>query len=126
MNTVRKLPFDEWHRLLELDGWLGELPRKGHAVVHVTEDNLGDIIAFWWVLQVYHIEPMWIREDHRGGLIPRRLWAAVQGFLDKCSIFKAFCHTEILPVEDYLERLGMKPLPTRMYIYESGSDSGRR
>jgi N-acetylglutamate synthase-like GNAT family acetyltransferase len=118
MNQVRVLPPDEWHRLLELPGqWLKHLPDESEAVVFAVEDHLGDIIGFWMVLQVYHLEPVWIRPDHRGGLVPRRLWRRIRQFLDSCSIVKAFCLTEKVPVADYLSRLGFEELADRTFRY---------
>lgn len=120
---TRRLPEEEWHRLTELnleEGLLPALPRPGGAEVFVVEDHLGDIVGFWMVRTMVHVEPMWIRQDHRGGLIPRRLWRSVRQFLDTCSVSAAFCLTESSIVGGYLARIGMKELPEKAYIYTHG------
>ena len=123
MSTVRQLPEEEWPRLLDLpDKWLKSLPYSGEGVIVVAEAHKGDSIAFWMVLQAYHIDPVWIREDHRGGLVPRRLWRRIRQFLDSCSIVKAFCLTEQAPVAGYLSRLGFRELSDRTYVYHAKSE----
>ena len=118
MRTIRQLPVEEWPRLLDLpDKWLTQLPAPEEGVVFVAEDHQGDIIGFWMVLQAFHLEPVWIRSDHRGGIVPRRLWRRIRQFLDSCSITKAFCLTEQAPVAGYLSRLGFRELPDRTYTY---------
>ncbi len=101
------------------DTWLESLPEPGTATIFVQEDELGDIVGYWMVLQVLHIEPAWVRPDHRGGLVVGRLWKAMRQFLDTCSVSKAFCLTEIPAVQDYLRRLGIHELPARAYLYEA-------
>jgi hypothetical protein len=128
MNRTRRLPEEEWYRLENL-GWLESTPRPGGAEVFVVEDHLGDIIGFWMVRTMVHIEPIWIREDHRGGLVPRRLWRAVRQFLDTCRIPAAFCMTESPIVADYLTRLGIQELPDKVHLYEpttNGSGAQRQ
>ena len=92
--TTRKLPETEWPKLLELDDtWLARIPAPGTADIFVHEDELGDIIGYGMVLHVRHFEPLWVRADHRGGLVVGRLWKAMCQFLDTCSISRAFCLT---------------------------------
>lgn len=118
--TIRQLPEDEWNRLLALDDdWLQRIPDSGTAAIFVEEDDLGDIVGYWMVLQTFHLEPMWVRPDHRGGLIVSRLWKAMRHFLDTCSIKKAFCMSEIIDVQGYLRRLGFQELPDKVYMYEA-------
>lgn len=118
--TIRQLPEQEWNRLLALDDdWLEKIPEPDTAAIFVQEDDLGDIVGYWMVLQTFHIEPMWVRPDHRGGLVVNRLWKTMRQFLDTCSIKKAFCMTDIPDVQDYLGRLGFQELSSRTYMYEA-------
>jgi GNAT superfamily N-acetyltransferase len=116
--TERLLPVTEWPRLLALErGWLKQLPEAHEAVIFVVEDNTGEIVGYWMVLKAYHLEPVWIHPDHRGKMVPRRLWRCIRDFLDTCSITKAFCLTEQSAVGGYLLRLGLRKLPAAIYEF---------
>ena len=111
-------------RLLTLDEtWLEQLPAPNEAVIFVEEDHIGDIIGYWMVLQTYHLEPAWVRPDHRGGLVIKRLFGAIRQFLDTCRISKAFCSTEHPSTAGYLTRLGFTKLPGESFQYENDSES---
>lgn len=118
-NVVRELPEEEWPRLMELgDPNLKELPDRGGRVRIFVEEEDQEIIGYWMVAAVVHIEPCWVRPDKRGGFVVHRLWGAVRGFLDSCRIPQAFCLTEQAPVANYLTRLGLQELPEKTFLYE--------
>jgi hypothetical protein len=121
---VRELPPHEWYRLLDVgDEDLKVLPtEEDGARVFVQEDHLGDIVGYWVAKLQVHIEPAWVRPDHRGGLVVHRMWKAMRQFLDTCSISQAFCFTGKPLVQGYLERLGLEAMPEKAFIYQCNQE----
>jgi hypothetical protein len=84
--TVRELPPDEWPRLLALGEGLyaetGVLPVPEHNRIMVIEDAESQIAGYWGVFTVVHVEPVWIKPQHRGRIsVVRRLWEGMRDLL---------------------------------------------
>ena len=77
--TTRLLPPDEWPRLVgtEAEGvWPYLDPAR--ASVLVVEDK-GEIIGTWVMMDVLHVECLWIAPAHRGkGSVARRLYVGLK------------------------------------------------
>jgi len=118
MATIRDLPPDEWHRLEGHPALNGQpLPDPTYHRVVVAED--GDaIIAAWFMMQVIHLEPIWIDPKHRGGILPVQLLSTMSAILDSCTVKQAFCFADRPEIADYLRRLGMQQLPYDTFLYE--------
>lgn len=89
--AVRELPPEEWAKVAHLEPFLtAGLPSPEHSRIIVAEQE-GVIVAFWGLFTAVHVEPLWIREDHRQrpGLV-RRLWAAVVTTLRSAQVGTAF------------------------------------
>jgi hypothetical protein len=107
--TVRELPVEEYHRLPSEVSCPPEMTRFAVA------EKDGEIIAYWRLAQVIHLEPIWIHPNHRKGFLVRRLWKQVLSILDVCGISSAFCFSDRDDIADYVQRLGLIELPYRTF-----------
>lgn len=115
---VRDLPQNEWERLWGHPALGGEdLPDPSYHRCVVVEDG-DEIVAAWFMIQVVHLEPVWIHPDYRNGTLPIRMFKEMSAILDSCTISKAFCFADRPEIADYLRRLGMKQLPFETFLYE--------
>ena len=90
MVTFRELEPEEFKDVPEeaLGGF--ELPTVG-CRVFAAIDEVGKIAAIWVMLAVMHIEPLWIRGDHRRSpTILRRLWNMVSDAMDEMGLKAVF------------------------------------
>lgn len=101
--TIRELPPEEFSRLADVPELRGL--EEQEVKVLVGEDD-GEIVAFWLIGLAVHLEPIWVREDKRNGLVVGRLWKEMRRILDACGINSAFSTTGSDEVAGYLERLG--------------------
>lgn len=69
--TLRELPPEEWWKLAEasgpLSGW--QIPAgSDSARILVAEDPTvgGDIVAYWVIAAMVHLDPLWIDAPYRG------------------------------------------------------------
>jgi len=84
-------------------------PDAGTFVVAIVNN---EIIAYWSIFLAVHVEPMWIKEEHRSrvGLI-RRLWNGVLEVLDSFKVLNAFAtikYADVLQSLPAALRLGFK------------------
>jgi hypothetical protein len=74
---ARVLHHDDWTRVprdTELSALVPML-RPGMDEVHVVENDDGEIVGCWALIQAAHAEGIWTREDHRGsGSVLFALW----------------------------------------------------
>lgn len=74
--TTRILPPEEWAKLAhtEMGPALASINPEAITVL-VAEDEHGEPIGCWGLVNFAHLEGMWIREDHRGrGRVLLRMW----------------------------------------------------
>jgi hypothetical protein len=87
-----------------------------HRVVVAEEGE--KIVAAWWMLQVVHLEPVWIDPAHRSSILPVKMLAEMSRILDSCTVKQAFCFADRPEIAGYLQRLGMQKLPYETYLFE--------
>lgn len=120
--VARTLPPEENYRAIEAGGPLQEvgippeqLARMSVAVVEVD----GVIVAYWVVWYALHVEPLWIREDHRKSVaVVKGLVDAMHGIVEASGEAAAFCVIDPenwATVGDYAERFGFYEAPGRLY-----------
>jgi hypothetical protein len=115
--TVRELEQHEWPRLETLLNELGmPIPPAATSRIVIAEED-GEIIAWWSAIQVVHLEPIWIHPDHRGGILPGKMWRILRGILETCGVPAAYCFAADETVAGYLHRLGLKVLPYATFMY---------
>ena len=81
MLTYRELDRSEFDRIPKeaTDGIT--LPDSNCRVVAAINDR-DQIVAIWAAVAVVHLEPIWIKEEHRKSpTLIRRLWAALRNVL---------------------------------------------
>jgi len=115
---IRELPAEEWGKLEGHPALGGQsLPDPTYHKIVVAED--GDrIVGAWFMMQVIHLEPVWIDPLYRGGTLPLRLLSTMSSILDSCSVKQAFCFADRPEIAGYLQRLGMHKLPYETFMYE--------
>lgn len=95
------------------------LPDPGHSAVCIATDETGEVVAFWFMVEVVHIEPVWIAPSYRGSSMVRGLWRMVREVIDACGIRSAFCFSDRPDTADYLARLGLIEEPFRTFRYDA-------
>ena len=105
---IRLLKENEYERLLELrvnSDWSPTwLPSPAYSQIVIAEEE-GEIIGFCVLQQQLHIEPIWVKFDHRGGIVARQLWRGIKSMLGKNP---AYCSTKSRFITKLLKRLGFK------------------
>lgn len=105
---IRTLEPAEYDRLRDLKAFPGEdwIPSPGRSRVMVVENEAGEIIAFWVVQLVVHVEPIWIKPAARGGILAGLMWRALKALLAREEIRPYWALTNQPEVSGYLQRLG--------------------
>ncbi len=111
----------EAHEFGRLDGHVGlggiSAPRLADYIV--AEDDHGNIRAFWSVIMVPHVEPIWIDEEFRSTTLAGRLWKALRAYLDKVQVPVVYSFAASRSIAAYLSRLGFVLQPYLTYTYTS-------
>lgn len=118
--TFRELEAGEFERLKGLALFdKTPPPDPSTARIMVAENHLGEIVGVGAVVFAAHLEPMWVREDYRGGLTASRLWKSLTRLLlDTLHIPVGFCFSDRPEIEGFLVRLGLKRLPFSIFMYD--------
>ena len=114
--VIRQLEPHEYSRLDNHEG-LGGVPAPRTADYIIAEDDEGTICAFWCIIPVAHVEPVWIAPEYRNTTISGRLWRGIRTYLDKVRLSKVYCFAATPPVASYLSRLGFVLQPFLTYQY---------
>jgi hypothetical protein len=116
--NIRLLHPDEYHRLADHPSLGGlQLPSPDLAKIIIAED--GDtIVGYWSLIQVVHMEPIWIDPKYRGSTLAGRLWSAMCQVLDALQITVAYSFSASTEISGYLARLGLRPLPWQVFVYD--------
>lgn len=120
--TSRELPIEEAEKLLTVPPFdkVGYLPNLAHTRIAVSEDEDGKILAYCYVFDAVHIEPLWISPEHRN--VPKvmhGIWDTVHKILKDDSIEMAFAtiaDEQSLTHIPMFMKLGFKPIPARLYF----------
>lgn len=121
MINCRLLPSDEYHKLKKV--WPFRegkpIPDKDFSKVMVAEND-GNIIAYWFAVQVIHVEPVWVSEEARdGGITATKLLKGLVEELHSCDIHDVYVFSDRDEISQYLGRLGFHSLPdTKVFFGE--------
>lgn len=116
------LPPGDAMRALEAGGPLVDLPvdpkklkEMRVAVVEVDQQ----IVAYWVVWYALHLEPLWIKEEHRRSAgVAAGLLSALEEAVRSTGEPSAFCVIEeenLAAIEPYAARLGFQEAPGKLY-----------
>ena len=114
MVTFRRLSAREWDKVAAIfKQHFQELPPTPLQSVVVVAEEHGQIVGMLTAQYVFHIEPLWVKETHRGRfIIPPLVNKLLECVPD---IQYAFSHTEDSRVGKLLKLFGMKELPWRTF-----------
>lgn len=115
--STRLLPRGDWDRLAgtELEPAV-EMLRSIESDVLVVEDD-GAIVGCWALCPVWHVEGVWIREDHRGHCgVARRLWRGMRDALASKGARSALTGAGSEAVARMLTKRG-EPLPALYQLW---------
>ena len=115
----RLLPREEYNRLKEV--WpfsVGSpIPDPNFSRVMVAEDN-GQIVGYWFAVEVVHVEPVWIHPNYRnGGPTATVLFKGLVDELKSHNLNKMYVFAENEKTEEYLNRLGFCSIPNMRVYY---------
>lgn len=117
----RLLRDDEYDKLRGLgpdDTWI---PHPAVSKVVVGECN-GEIVAFWAMQAVVHLEPVWVAEEHRNSFtVMGHLINTMQILLSYLGVTNYFAFSDNESTNGYLGRLGFKKMPFE--IWKGGEES---
>jgi hypothetical protein len=123
MITRRTLAPDESQKAIDAGGPLQDLQldatKLAEMSIAVVEDD-GEIIAYWVVWYALHLEPLWVREDHRTSpVVIKQIVQQVQEIVIATEMPAAFCVVEDVEagetVARYADRLGFMRAPGTLY-----------
>ena len=115
--TTRLLPVDEWPKLAghpALGGY--PLPPVGSAQFVVAEAG-DEIVGVWAIVNVLHLEPVWVDETFRGGFVVGRMFAEVEMAVRHMGVKVAWVFADRTEIADYLSRLGLQRVPFEVFQY---------
>lgn len=122
--VYRELSIAEWAELKTMPPFNTKAtPNPAAARVMVAQDVVtGRLVAYWFMLTVVHVEPVWIDPDYRHKpTLVRKLWEGTMRMLKSIDVSLAFCTVNYdAPRENasMAQRLGFKRLPTDLYLLE--------
>lgn len=123
MITRRTLAPEESQKAIDAGGPLQDLQldatRLAEMSIAVVEDD-GVIVAYWVVWYAMHLEPLWVREDHRSSpAVIKNIMRQVQEIVVASDAPSAFCVVEDVAageaVAQYADRLGFQKAPGQLY-----------
>lgn len=116
--TIRELPSEEFYKLEGHKALKGLVPDPTTSKIIVAENEAGEIVGFWFMVQVVHLEPIWIAPEYRSGLIAGRMWKVMRVLLDSLRINVGFMFADRSDIAEYIPRLGCRELPYRTFLYD--------
>lgn len=115
---TRVLPPEEYCRLQghsHLPG--GQLPLPEMSSIVVLEDGI-EIVGFWMLNLVPHVEPIWIDPRYRRSMAAGKLWRGMRALLDAVPVRKALCLLDNSEIAGYVQRLGFQLTGYQVFMYE--------
>lgn len=117
--TVRLIEPREWQALAPVfaqEGGRMPAPETSWAAVAYDEKGLA---GFWTVQLCWHAGPLWIREDHRGRGLWRKLHAVLDAMFRKMPGAGYYSFSAEAKVEKILGDLGYTNLGYRVWAKET-------
>lgn len=130
--VYRELSIAEWNLLKTVPPFdVKATPNPSAARVIVAQDNeTGKLVAYWFLVTIVHVEPVWIDPTYRHKpTLVRKLWESTFRMLKSIGVSKAFCTINYdAPRENasMAQRLGFKRLPTDLYLLELELESEKK
>jgi N-acetylglutamate synthase-like GNAT family acetyltransferase len=87
------------------------------CVVFVAKCH-GEIVGRVFLMEPVHVEGPWVKEDHRGGIIGKRLMDAAAEKAKNAGVKKLFAYAADETLAGYLKRLGYQQEPYTVWTKE--------
>ena len=94
------------------------VPSPDACRILIAENEGGELVAFWCMVQVVHCEPIWIAPEYRNGTLAGRMWAKMKVLLDHSRVHMAYMFSDTPHIAGYLQRLGLIELPYRTFLFD--------
>jgi hypothetical protein len=123
MLVTRELPPDEWSKLAgtSFDELWPRLPDMAGVRVLVVEDESGAILGCWGLLQIWHLEGLWIAPTQRAKpAVGRRLLTTMKRWLWEARLPAVWTGSLTPDVDEWLGRVGAYPMPGKAFIWPQG------
>ncbi|HVZ39379.1 MAG TPA: GNAT family N-acetyltransferase [Candidatus Kapabacteria bacterium] len=118
--TVRPLKPEEWHLLdpvfREQGGQMPHHECGARVLAAFDEDGLA---GFWTLQPMWWAGPLWIRPDHRGSGLWRRLHNALDALFARSPGTGYYSFTGEPKMETVLQELGYRDLPYKIWVKEA-------
>ena len=120
---TRILQPEEWHRIPtpDLPLLLPYVAPQNIAVI-VAEDDKGEIIGCLSAMRVTHLEGIWVKPEHRGGMVAWALYRQAVALADVRHeewVFGGAAEDDER-MEDLIQRCGGSQLPLKFYSMPVG------
>lgn len=114
--TARVLPPDEWAAKLPALTHLAALPDPQGALLVVVEDEAGAVIATWCVMNILHLEGLYIDPAHRHSpTVAKKLFQETLGAVMAFKAPAVLTHTTDPMVAEMATKIGFTPIPGAMF-----------
>jgi len=119
MMEIRLIRSEEWQDLAPIfaqEG--GRLPLPANAEVAVAYDDNG-LAGFWMLQHCWHAGPLWIRPDHRGTGLWRKLHALIDGLFGRRRGSGYYSFSGSQKMEAVFQKLGYQNLGYTVWSKET-------
>lgn len=115
MITVQRLPAEEYDELLSVEEGFRPDPEK--SVTVVAKEN-GVIIGRLMLINLVHVEAVWINERFRSGSLLERMTRELEKQARELGVKTMLVYSETHEMDSYIERLGYERSPLRVFRKE--------
>jgi hypothetical protein len=113
MITVRELPADEWHKLVDLPIAAHGLPADD-VIVMVAEDASGAIVGTWSVGPILVAEGLWVADEHQKGTALGKLYAGTLQRLSDIGVHSVYSIVQTPEMLALATHGGFEPIPGQL------------
>ena len=117
----RELPAHEWERLrgTELETLWPKLTPSTDRVIVVERD--GEIVACWALMQMLHVEGLWITPGERKqAVVARRLWRAMRAAVADYHAAYVWTGADTDEIREMITTAGGTKVPFDSYVLPMG------
>lgn len=100
-----------------LEDGFGPMLHPDHSTIAVAKDG-DEIVGKLYLVNPYHVEGLWVKKEHRGGTIFKRLFDRIEEEARKRGVGHVLAYTASLDMENYLQRIGYKAFGVKVWDKE--------
>lgn len=118
---VRELDPLEWYKLDGMEAesvWPLLNPDRDRVIVVENDEK---IVGSWILMQVFHMECVWVHPDHRGnGSVARRLLSGMMNLIKSLGLKGAVTNSMTPEIDKIIEKLNGVKIPGEFYFIPVG------